>query len=158
MIGSPEIQAADERKTVSQVFGDAEFPVRLMVTNHLACDIVIPELGDLALKHVCNSDGLNKSEVMIRDIDQLTRGVSDAEQIAILNQTRLFLVIEEVPGDSGEEETPPPKDEGDVGQGGEDQPPSPDDGGESGEGQQDDGNDESKKLTDGKNSAKNKKG
>jgi cobalamin biosynthesis protein CobT len=157
MIGSPLIQAADERKTVKQVFGDAEFPVRLMVTNHLACDIVIPELG-VSLKHVSNADGMNKGETLVKDIDQLTRAVSDAEQIAMLNQTRLFLVIEEVSGDSGEGETPPPKDEGDGGQGGEDQPPSPDDGGESGEGQQDAGNDESKKLTDGKNSAKTKKG
>ena len=142
MIGSPLIQAADERKTVKQVFGDAEFPVRLMVTNHLACDIVIPELG-VALKHVSNADGLNNGEVMVRDIDQLTRAVSDAEQIAMLNQTRLFLVIEEVSDDSGEEETPPPKDEGDDG--------------ESDEGQQGAGNDESKKLTEGKNSAKTTK-
>ncbi|SEN69918.1 hypothetical protein [Nitrosomonas marina] len=121
-IGAPALQG-NERKTVKDVFGDAEFPIMARVTNHMPCDITLPEIGGLELLHVCNSEGRNSKEVMIDDIDRLTRAVSSMEQIAGLSRVRHALTIEVVSaeGDEGEGDNP------------EDQNPGPDGGSAGGE-------------------------
>ncbi|MBL0011130.1 MAG: hypothetical protein IPP22_09320 [Nitrosomonas sp.] len=54
-LGSPSFVKAVLSKCVKEVFGDAEYPIRAVILNHMPRDITLPELG-LFLKHVGNSE------------------------------------------------------------------------------------------------------
>ena len=102
-LGSPSFVKASLGKCVKEVFGDAEYPIRAVILNHMPRDITLPELG-LFLKHVGNSKDEDKRTTVIGDLDRLLRLESNISQIAFLNGYDFAaLTVEELVGDDDQE-------------------------------------------------------
>ena len=77
-------------------FADASYPVKVVITNNMPRDISLPDIG-VFLRHVCNPDGENRSEVELQNIDQLQRLASNIGQISMLNDYQYAaMTVEEV--------------------------------------------------------------
>lgn len=84
---------------VGDVFGDATFPLSVVVTNHMPRDVVFPAVDGLFLRHCSNKTDSIKT-VTIRDLDTLKRLVTDIEQIAELNKYSMAITIEDIDKDA----------------------------------------------------------
>ena len=98
-IGAPSISGKDANNLIAEVFGSAQFPLQVIVQNHMPRDAVFPEVPGLFLKHVSAADGHTK-EVRIASLDLFHRLASSIEQIASLNKYAKAVTISDVEADS----------------------------------------------------------
>ncbi|SFK63326.1 hypothetical protein SAMN05216302_101112 [Nitrosomonas aestuarii] len=100
-IGAPSLMDEGARQTVDQVFGDAEFPHRIRVTNRFSCRMAVAELGGMHLEPIANPDGLDKREFVVKDKDLLVRAVASMEQVSEMNKIPYSMTFESVEDQSG---------------------------------------------------------
>ena len=99
-LGSPSFMGAAIASIVS-AFADAAYPIKVVITNNMPRDISLPDVG-LFLRHVCNPNSENRSEVEIQSINQLLRLESNIGQISFLNDYQYAaMTVEEVVDESG---------------------------------------------------------
>ena len=95
-LGQRSIVGEIPNNGLDEMFGDAEYPVKVMVTNHMPREISLPELN-LFLGQGATLDGSNKQVTSLSGLDQLRRVSSSIEQISMLNAYEFAAItIEEV--------------------------------------------------------------
>lgn len=100
-LGAPSLTGKDANELVSEVFGDAKYPLKVTVKNHMPMNVAFPEVG-LFLRHVSDPVG-SQAVVDIAGADLFQRLVSSVEQVAELNRYEVALSIsDEVKGVNGE--------------------------------------------------------
>ena len=87
-IGAPSVGGKTANDTLKEVFSGAEYPLNVMVRNHLKRAIVLPEIGVFL-----QGGEIRPSKVANEHV--FHRGVSSIEQIAALNGYKLAVTIEE---------------------------------------------------------------
>ncbi len=86
-------------------FADATYPVKVVITNNMPRDISLPDIG-LFLRHVCDPNGENRREVMLRGFDQLQRLASNIGQISMLNDYQYAsMTVEEMVDEPAQEDS-----------------------------------------------------
>lgn len=94
-IGAPSLTGKDANDAVTEVFGDAAFPLKVLAQNLMPRDVVFPEVPGLFLKHVANT-AESRAVVEIVSLDLFHRVTSSIEQIAELNGYPRALTFSEV--------------------------------------------------------------
>ncbi|AJK46232.1 hypothetical protein [Burkholderia plantarii] len=96
-IGAPSLTGKDANDAVTEVFGDAAFPLKVLAQNLMPRDVVFPEVPGLFLKHVANT-AESRAVVEVVNLDLFHRVTSSIEQIAELNGYPHALTFTEVEG------------------------------------------------------------
>ena len=99
-LGAPSLTGKDCNDLVAETFADAEYPLNVLVQNHMPRDVVFPEAKGLFLRHVANPKE-SKASVVIDSHDLFQRLASSVEQVAELNGYELALTISEAVAASG---------------------------------------------------------
>lgn len=113
-LGAPSLTGKDANQVVAEAFADAEYPLTVMVKNHMPRDVALPEVPGLFLKHVANAEGSVKV-VEIQNHDLFQRVASSIEQIAELNRYELAVTISDGPIPSDDEPVSETGQNGDAG-------------------------------------------
>ena len=90
-LGAPSLTKKDANELVSEVFGDAKYPLTVTVKNHMPMNVALPEVG-LFLRHVSDPVG-SQAVVNIASADLFHRLASSVEQVAELNRYEVALSI-----------------------------------------------------------------
>lgn len=99
-LGAPSLTGKDCNDLVAEVFATAEYPLKVVVKNHMPRDVAFPEVDGLFLRHVANRKG-SQAAVVIADHDLFQRLASSVEQVAELNGYELALTVSDaVAGES----------------------------------------------------------
>lgn len=91
-LGAPSLTGKDCNDLVAEVFATAEYPLKVVVKNHMPRDVAFPEVDGLFLRHVANHKG-SQAAVVIADHDLFQRLASSVEQVAELNGYELALTV-----------------------------------------------------------------
>lgn len=94
-LGAPSMTGKDTAALLQEMFAEAKFPLKVLVTNHMPRDVVFPEVAGLLLSHVASATGTER-KVVISDFDLMQRLVSSIEQVAELNGYESAITISEV--------------------------------------------------------------
>ena len=94
-LGAPSLSGKDANDLVASEFAAVNYPLKVVVTNHMPRDVVFPEVDGLFLRHCANEAG-RQLMVELASEDQFQRLASSIEQIAELNAYALAITIEEI--------------------------------------------------------------
>ena len=92
VLGAPSPEGEGANAAIAANFGEAKFPLRIVVKNHMPRDVSFPEVPGLFLRHV-GADAGTERQVVVVDQATLHRLASSIEQVATLNNYAKAVVI-----------------------------------------------------------------
>lgn len=91
-LGAPSLTGKDANDLIASNFADANFPLDVLITNHMPRDVVFPDVNGLFLRHCANKEG-SSAVVTIAEAGQLQRLASGVEQVAELNKYAIAITV-----------------------------------------------------------------